>query len=632
MKRVTFLISVIVLILIPAPKKPLAIQSPSGQLYYAYPSDATPNKHEDPALCRPFVGQVSDGKLALRVSLPPFVPNVDVYLGVWSEALGADKIYMIMKGGQVMPYPDGFRPWRPNTSGNSDELAFGTTIPLAAIPQGTYHIYLAVTPTGAGNLNAYYIWSTYFSVVGPQGGTFKFPNGVTLDIPRGAFNEKTSVTAESLPCAEIDAILSAPNYGSHKKRCLDGLSIKAGLPPLKGPIVASIPVAEMNSADIPVQISVDLYKEEYQLARTDLVYRKTDGVLQMSIFPSEQIMANSSGKRTSETSGFEADYWNAVLLNQVDDACRDCFLSNLPEWKSICQFWAGYSGQQPCCLMNLGERLNCAYVRHCQCCREERNIIKVEEFDLSSLDCQVASAYVVVSFPDCPGAPVESNGVTELVGCPKGMKIQIDVHPSQVNLKTCEKRKVQARVTGRKPDGTLVFNDALFSATWKSLDPTVAMVNQDGTIEGISKGSTKIQALFGGNPEIAPGETIVQVSGLNSGGISISGNWSANFEVYEICDHELYTYEGEITIYEYENLIEIETPVGTVNGIRGCYSFSFEGGGFVEYGYEYGSGNGSISPNGRNIGGTFYWNFVGVDEVTGEPTVCPGYTTFSAAR
>jgi hypothetical protein len=239
MKRTAFLISVIVLILVPASKKPLAIQSPSGQLYYAYPSDATPNKHEDPALCRPFVGQVSDGKLALSVSLPPFVPKVDVYLGVWSEALGADRIYMIMQGGQFMAYPERFKPWRPNTSGDSDELVFGTPIPLAAIPHGTYHLYLAVTPAGAGNLNAYYLWSTYFSVVGPEGGTFKFPNGVILDIPPGAFNEKTSVTAESLPCAEVDAILSAPNYGSHKKRCLDGLSIKASLTPLKGPIVAS---------------------------------------------------------------------------------------------------------------------------------------------------------------------------------------------------------------------------------------------------------------------------------------------------------------------------------------------------------------------------------------------------------
>jgi hypothetical protein len=50
-----------------------------------------------------------------------------------------------------------------NTIGNTKQTVFGN-IPLFALPEGTYHLFMAVTPAGAGNLNICYLWWTYFDV------------------------------------------------------------------------------------------------------------------------------------------------------------------------------------------------------------------------------------------------------------------------------------------------------------------------------------------------------------------------------------------------------------------------------------------------------------------------------------
>ena len=42
--------------------------------------------------------------------------------------------------------------------------------------------------------------------VGPEGGTFKFPNGVVLDIPKGAVTEQTTITVKDVPCSKADPI------------------------------------------------------------------------------------------------------------------------------------------------------------------------------------------------------------------------------------------------------------------------------------------------------------------------------------------------------------------------------------------------------------------------------------------
>lgn len=141
-----------------------ALTPPAGQDVYSYPSVLGLHKDNDPALCRPVVGQAAGGMLSLLVSLPPFNPGVDIYLAVWSEALGADTIWMITQGDQVMPFSAGFAPWIPNTLGNLDQLVFGTQIPTVGLPPGIYFLYMAVTPAGAGNLSLYYLWSTHFVV------------------------------------------------------------------------------------------------------------------------------------------------------------------------------------------------------------------------------------------------------------------------------------------------------------------------------------------------------------------------------------------------------------------------------------------------------------------------------------
>jgi len=141
-----------------------ALSPPAGQAVYGYSSVNGLHKDNNPALCRPVVGQVAGGMLSVLVGLPSFSPGVDIYLAVWSEALGANTIWMITQGDQIMPFPAGFTPWKPNTSGNLDQMVFGTQIPTAGLPPGIYFLYLAATPAGAGNLSFYYLWATHFVV------------------------------------------------------------------------------------------------------------------------------------------------------------------------------------------------------------------------------------------------------------------------------------------------------------------------------------------------------------------------------------------------------------------------------------------------------------------------------------
>ena len=139
---------------------------PDARYVYDYQPTEIPEKQPSASLCKPFaVGDVAEGggTLRLRVALPPFSNNVDIYLAIYSTAVDPNQVFLITAGDAIQNLDDGFDPWMANTGGNIDKTLYGD-IPLSSLPSGTYNLYVLVTPAGANPFDLYYFWATYFLV------------------------------------------------------------------------------------------------------------------------------------------------------------------------------------------------------------------------------------------------------------------------------------------------------------------------------------------------------------------------------------------------------------------------------------------------------------------------------------
>lgn len=117
----------------------------------------------NPSQAKPIgVGTVATGgnTLSLRVSLPEFISPVDVYLAIYAPVIDPN-IWMIKPDLTLQPVSMGLIKWRENTIGPINEALYGD-ISISGLPHGTYNLYIAVTPSG--NLENFYLWSTYFIV------------------------------------------------------------------------------------------------------------------------------------------------------------------------------------------------------------------------------------------------------------------------------------------------------------------------------------------------------------------------------------------------------------------------------------------------------------------------------------
>lgn len=140
-----------------------AIPPPSGQDQYGYDPVASPVKSPYPAQCKPVaVGDVASGTLDLQVDLPYFSSNVDVYLALFAPDIDPNNVYLVTSAGGLQPVSAGMAAWRQNSPGNISESPFGS-VPTSALPHGTYYLGVMVTP--AGNINSYYLWTTYFVIL-----------------------------------------------------------------------------------------------------------------------------------------------------------------------------------------------------------------------------------------------------------------------------------------------------------------------------------------------------------------------------------------------------------------------------------------------------------------------------------
>ena len=141
-----------------------AIPIPSNCQSFTYSSVASPVLSADPSQAKPMgLGTVAEGgdTLSIRVKTYPFSGPVDIYFGLYSPEIDPYNIYLLTSGGAFQRLSESIAPWKANITGPIDESLFGD-IQISTLPEGTYYLYLLVTP--AGNLDNCYLWITNFSV------------------------------------------------------------------------------------------------------------------------------------------------------------------------------------------------------------------------------------------------------------------------------------------------------------------------------------------------------------------------------------------------------------------------------------------------------------------------------------
>lgn len=121
-------------------------------------------KSSAPSEAKPVgVGAVATGgsTLSINLGLNKLSGAVDIYFGIYAQKIDSANIYIMKSDYTFQTLSAGLVPWKSNTTGPINEKLFGN-ISASSLPSGTYDLYLLVTP--AGNLNSYYLWSTYFLI------------------------------------------------------------------------------------------------------------------------------------------------------------------------------------------------------------------------------------------------------------------------------------------------------------------------------------------------------------------------------------------------------------------------------------------------------------------------------------
>ena len=134
----------------------------SGQQWFVDNPVQYPVIADDPAAAVPCgFGTAANGGVMIngRINLA-MQENSDVYLAISAPALtGNNDVYLFMPDGSLRPLANGLVPWRTNVK-SVNEIVFGD-IAITDIPEGSYTLYVGVTPTGDILWDSpYYVWQT----------------------------------------------------------------------------------------------------------------------------------------------------------------------------------------------------------------------------------------------------------------------------------------------------------------------------------------------------------------------------------------------------------------------------------------------------------------------------------------
>jgi hypothetical protein len=137
---------------------------PTGQEAAFYHPVFDPVKSPSLEACRPVAIDEDPSLTNLYVGLPVFDQAVDVYVGVAID--GINDMFIFGPGSSIQLLSDGLVAWKQNLHSEVDEALLGAGVPTAALPAGTYRIFLMVT--AAGNMSVSYAWQTYFEITHVQ--------------------------------------------------------------------------------------------------------------------------------------------------------------------------------------------------------------------------------------------------------------------------------------------------------------------------------------------------------------------------------------------------------------------------------------------------------------------------------
>jgi len=339
--------------------------------------------------------------------------------------------------------------------------------------------------------------ASHVQTVDSTGGVLTFPNGVVLDIPPGAVAEPVDIEVTDVDCANAEPILSSAVFQSHAKACLGGFSATPDGLTFAKPVTATVPVRPLEPGEIPILVEFDFVNGASMTAPTDLSY---DG--------SREVVEIRNLRHFSKT-------WLQLLYEHVEESCRTC-----ETYPGVDDFCAGYATelwkdqQGGCCLLLRKERKQCAAT--CDCCMEQLIDVEASGVDVTFGECQVVGSDVKVSYPACKDKTPRTHTATDLTpDCPKDMKLDIQMQPTDFGMYACETKNLREDVDvtlSGTSGGKRVFGPVPMYPRWTSTDEDVATVSANDGLTAHMAGRTTLTASISRDPNMPTEEADVDVS------------------------------------------------------------------------------------------------------------------------
>ncbi|NWG01761.1 MAG: Ig-like domain-containing protein [Syntrophaceae bacterium] len=276
-------------------------------------------------------------------------------------------------------------------------------------------------------------------------------------------------------------------FPSHEIRCLGGFTGKPDGQVFLVPVTATIPVLPLKPGEKPIQIKVDLDKQKYHLAPTNLTYLGQEGMVVMEI---REFSTNGVGALSTDES-------------------------------------SGYTEPPPSCCFEYPTPFGCCCALGIEAVSDFSGLFTSSSGPGGSTDCSIVGMTVTVTFPLCPGSPQETSWVQETTGdCPEDMICRIEVNPSVTNLFVCKEQKLTASVNCEDEDGKSVqFTNSKFEPFWGIDNPYAGTIDpRTGTVRGLKEGLAQVEATWAIPDEhFIPGQSVVNVrSNIRSFSVSPS--------------------------------------------------------------------------------------------------------------
>lgn len=324
--------------------------------------------------------------------------------------------------------------------------------------------------------------------VGPAGGTYVFPDGLTLSIPPGAVDKITSIAIEDYSCENVEAIVRSQDatFKTNEKYCLRAFrALPTGFT-FNLPVELEISLPNVRPNGVLEFISLD--QDGYRLNYTTIEY---------------------SGALATAKTTMEHFSEHAFLVPEwcVSQECLCRFCETYPENESFCQ---SIDPLMPsCCQMLFDERVECGVIGTCSvldCCREAevRIVSSNHETTVATPDspCTVVQDRISATYPYCKSddgtlGRTEEFWEMSISDCPEDMQYELVITDDQevvicstTTLQSILKRSSKSNPSINYPP---IRNPAL---VWESLDTSTAIFenSRSPTITGISSGQVTVRA------------------------------------------------------------------------------------------------------------------------------------------